>query len=239
MIKDLDKVLEYQNIDIKLRRTLDALEKCDDAKRMEVAKTEFNGAKETVDKVEKKAEEIVKEYKGAKQNLEELDKKLSDMELIIANAESEEDLGNVLAELQELKFKAIACEKAFSEYKTDSEELIKNYQSANSTGFRMREAYQKAKEGYLKLKKEKEQEINKYKFQLKELEPQIDPETMSKYKAIVADRKYPAITDVYVGEGNAYSCKGCGLQLSQKNISVLNEEGSCVCETCRRLIYKK
>ena len=43
MIKDLDKVLEYQNIDIKLRRTLDALEKCDDAKRMEVAKTEFNG----------------------------------------------------------------------------------------------------------------------------------------------------------------------------------------------------
>ena len=55
MIKDLDKVLEYQNIDIKLRRTLDALEKCDYAKRMEVAKTEFNGAKETVDKVEKKA----------------------------------------------------------------------------------------------------------------------------------------------------------------------------------------
>ena len=89
------------------------------------------------------------------------------------------------------------------------------------------------------MKKEKEQEINKYKFQLKELEPQIDPETMSKYKAIVADRKYPAITEVYVGEGNAYSCKGCGLQLSQKNVSVLNEEGSCVCETCRRLIYKK
>ena len=53
-MENLDKLLEYQKIDIELRKVLDEIERSDDNKKMEQARTEFNNAKSTVTETEKR-----------------------------------------------------------------------------------------------------------------------------------------------------------------------------------------
>lgn len=238
MDKNLETLLKYQEQDIKLRRALDTLEKSDSNKKMEQARTEFNNAKKTVQDSEKDAESVISNYEQSATYFKELMGKLGELELIIENAESEEDLNGIADQLESLKGKIASVEKRLSEYKAASEKLVKSYQDANSIGLKMRDYYNAAKVEYGKLVKDSEPEINALKKQLRELEAQIDPETMQKYKAITADNKYPAFVEVHISDG-VYSCRGCGLQLSQKNTSTLNEKGLCTCETCRRIIYKE
>lgn len=238
MDKNLEMILSYQELDIKLRRILDSLERSDAFKKMEQSKTEFNNAKKTVLDSEKEAEAIVQSYEKCAQQLKEITDKMNELELIIENAESDEDLSGYAEQLDSLKSKALAFDKKLSELKNSSEKIVKSYQDSNSIGLKMRGVYNAAKAEYSELIKASEPEVNALKKQLKEIETQIDSELMNKYKAITAENKYPAFVEVRVADGG-YSCNGCGLHLSQKNTSTLNENGICICETCRRIIYKR
>jgi len=62
MDKNLEMMLEYQKLDIQLKRLLDTLEKSDASKKMEQARSEFNSAKKTVLDSEKEAEGVVTAY---------------------------------------------------------------------------------------------------------------------------------------------------------------------------------
>lgn len=239
MDKNLDTLLKYQELDIKLRRALDTLERSDANKKMEQARAEFNNAKKIVMDTEKEAESVVGGFEETISQIKELSAKVSELELIIENAESDSDIINLAEALENLKTKIVVAEKKLAECKQSSERLVKNYQDANTVGLKMKGLYNNSKASYSELVKASEPEISALKKQLKELEEHIDPDTMAKYKAITADNKYPAYVEVHVGDGDVYSCTGCGLQLSRKNMSVLNENGFCTCETCRRIIYKR
>ena len=88
-MENLDKLLEYQKIDIELRKVLDEVERSDDGKKLEQAKTEFNNAKNTVTETEKAAESIVSFYNNALAFMTESDKRIEE---IAAKMESTEDL---------------------------------------------------------------------------------------------------------------------------------------------------
>lgn len=238
MDNNLEILLKYQELDIKLRRALDSLERSEANKKMEQARNEFNGAKKTVQDSEKDAEAVLLNYEQTANQYAELTNKVSELQLILENAESDDDLGDMAEQLESLKAKAVALEKKLNDFKSSSEKLVKSYQDANAVGLKMKDYYNAAKAEYSELIKAAEPEINAIKKKLKEMEAQIDKEMLKKYKAITAENKYPAFVEVHISDGT-YSCRGCGLQLSQKNTSTLNENGMCTCETCRRMIYKE
>lgn len=238
MDNNLATLLKYQELDIKLHRALDTIEKSESSKKMEQARNEFNTAKKIVQDAEKEAESVVNNLEITMPQIKELTDKLNEFELIIENAESDEDLKGFTDQLEALKNKALSVEKKLTDCKNNSEKLVKNYQDANAKGLKMRDIYNNAKIEYGNLVKASEPEVTELKKRLKELEKQIDPDLLEKYKAITSENKFPAFVDAFVSDG-VYSCRGCGLQLSQKNTSTLNERGICTCETCRRIIYKE
>ncbi len=235
MNKNFETMLKYQEYDIKLKRILDSLEKSDANKRMEQVRVEFNNAKKTVQDSEKEAESVVSYYEQTAPQLKEIESKLNEL---INNAESVEDIAAFIAQLESLRSKLTALEKKVAECRLASERIVRSYQEANAIGHKMLGYFNTAKASYSELVKASEPDIAMLKKQLKALEPQIDEETMKKYKSIVKENKYPAFVEVRLSDGT-YSCGACGLQLSQKNTSTLNENGVCTCETCRRIIYKR
>ncbi len=239
MDKNLETLLKYQEIDIKLRRKLDSLERSDAKKKMDVARTEFNNAKKSVGDSEAAAGKTIKDIEEVSLKIKEYSQKLGELVLIVENAESDDDLTGFVEELEALKSKVVALEKKLADLKATGEGLVKDYRNANTIGHKMLDQYNSAKAEYNTLLKESEPEINLLKKQLKDLESQIDADTMRKYKSITAENKYPAFVEVHIGDGGICSCRGCGLQLSQKNTSILNENGICTCETCRRVIFKR
>ncbi len=235
MDKNFETLLKYQEYDIKLKRLLDTIERSDASKRMEQARTEFNIAKKTVQEDEKEAEKVVAYYEKSAPQLQELEKNLDS---IIKSSEGNDNIAALIEQLEILKGKVIALEKKIIECKTSSEKILKSYQEANAIGHKMLSYFNSAKTIYNELIKASEPEISALKKKLKALEPLIEIETLKKYKEITKENKYPAFVEVRFIDGT-YSCGACGLQLSQKNTSTLNENGVCTCETCRRVIFKR
>jgi predicted nucleic acid-binding Zn-ribbon protein len=102
----------------------------------------------------------------------------------------------------------------------------------------MRAVYNNVKERLDKFKKEKEPKIAELMKKLDALKPDIPADVFEVYKALTAERKYPAfVAAIDAGDKKHYRCF-CGITLSQKAQSELLDKGQCRCENCRRLIYK-
>lgn len=234
---NLDAILKYQEVDIKLRKTLDGLERSDFAKRLEQSRKGFSEAKTAVEDSEKNAGEIADFYKKAMKYYEENAPKAIELEEKLNGELSEEEYKKTVAALETLKTKFSEIEKRLSERKAKSEKLLDEYREGQKRGKKMREVHAQAKENYETLKKEQEPVIAQLKSTLDELRPSIDAELMQQYDELAAERKYPAFVEAYGDEKSSFSCRGCGLQLSQSSKGKLVENGICRCDTCRRIIY--
>lgn len=233
----LDKLLEYQDVDIKLRRQLDVIERSEDAKKIEQAKNEFAVCKKTVEDSEKASAALLEFFSTGKKYFDEAEKRLENIELVIEN-NTEEDLNVVIEDLDKLKKLISDMESKIADRKSRADGVIKSYAAANERGRKLREFHAMAKERQDTLRSKVEPEINRLRARLKELEPEIEPEIMKQYKSLTEERKYPAFVEAY-RDDKTFSCRGCGLALSQTSSSALNEKGYCVCESCRRIIYKR
>jgi len=228
---NFETILKYQELDIKLRKTLDGIEKSAVYENMERARQEFSLAKRTRDNSEKTAEEIIGYLQSAQKISEEINAMIESM------AEKEEITDEEYAQLQKAKSRLMEIETKLSDRKSHSEKIIKEFLDANEQGKKLKNEFDELKKEYTTLKEGLQPEIKAITEELKVLESKIDGELLSRYKAITAEKKYPAFVDAYVDK-DSYYCRGCGIALSQSKTSELKNNEYCICEKCKRVIYK-
>ena len=234
-MENLDKLLEYQKVDIALRKELDEIERSDDSKNLERARNEFNAAKAAVAESESTAEGILSYYESALASFDEISKEIASLDPTDA---ADLEKRRVLTEsLERLKSKLADLEKRLQEKNDSGEKAILKYLDGQEKGKKMREAYATIKARLDKLKEAHEPKIAEYRRQLDAIRPSIPADLMEKYEALTAERRYPAFVAAIEADKKDYRCF-CGLTLSQKTKSELLDNGYCRCETCRRIIYK-
>jgi len=242
----LDKLLDYQSQDIALKRIMSEIEKSEDFKKIELAKQEFAIAKKNVEDSEKNALSLVelfasleKDYKDTQEKIEKLIPQIEKLEAKLDKKPQDvkEDFEKAISELGALKSKASEIESKLMDQKSKGDDTIQKYKAASERMKKVREFHAKAKERLDALQKSKEAEIKKIKAVLKDLEPQIDKAILTQYKAITSEGKYPAFVLAHV-DGKNFSCKGCGMSLSQTGSSAITGQGYTACESCRRVVYK-
>lgn len=240
-----DKLLEFQNLDISLKRIMQDLEKSADAQKIEKAKQEFAIAKKAVEDSEKDALALVEFFSCLENEYQDIQKKIDKVVLQIDKLEKQlekqpekiEELEKFISELSLLKGATNSIESKTHENKSKGDETIQKYKAASERAKKIREVHAKAKERQDALLKEKELEIKIINDGIKKLEPLIDKELMTQYKTLAGEGKYPAFVAAHV-DGKNFSCKGCGMSLSQTGSSALNSKGYTNCESCRRVVYK-
>ena len=236
-MKKYEKLLEYQKIDIELRKVLDEIERSDDSKKLEQARNEFNSAKSAVGESEKQAESIVAYYNSALTLYEDCVKQIDELSAKMAATEDIEAQREIAARLEKVKETLIDTERKLVERIERGDKVIMTYLDSNERGKKMRAVYAQIKERLDAMRKEREPKINELRSKLDALRSQIDPEAMELYKNITAERKYPAfVAAIPSSDKKGYRCF-CGISLSQKAQSDLLAKGQCRCETCRRLIF--
>lgn len=236
-MKDLNKILEYQKVDIELKKIYDKFEKNEENKKMELAKNEFNNAKNTVMQCEQQAEVLIGMQADLTTQRDTLLKEYEDLILIVENNEDDESVEANIEKLEEMKKKLSEFEKKVNGIKTKIETVITDYKEANDTGRKQKQAFMQAKNKLDKFKSEYADSINELTGKLDKMSKEIDPQSMAIYKSVTDEGKYPAFVEAYHDSDDMYSCRGCGIALSQKRKSELLEDGACRCETCRRIIY--
>ncbi len=238
MIQNLDKILEYQKIDIELRKVLDEIERSDDSKKLEQARAEFNNAKVSVTESEKAAESVVSFFHTAMATYEEYEHQIVAIGEELGKSDDIERQRELAAQLESMRDKLIELERKIVERVERTDKVIMSYLEGNERGKKMRAVYANIKDRLEKFRQEREPKMKELHAKLDALRGDIPPEWMKTYKAITADRKYPAFVAAIPGEKKEYRCF-CGFTLSQKTKSELLEKGFCRCETCQRLIYRK
>lgn len=234
-MKNLEKLLEYQKIDIARRRILDEIERSEDAKKVERARSEFNAATAVCTDSEREAESIIGYYESALASFDEIEKELESLD---QSGISDVEKRRALAEtLEKLKARLIDLEKRLREKDAVGEKAISQYLDGQRTRKKMKEAHASFKARLDTLKAAHEPKLAEYDRQLAALRPEIPADLMAKYDAITAENRYPAFVKVNEVDKKDYSCI-CGLTLSQKTKSELLDTGFCRCETCHRIIYK-
>ncbi|MCL2061782.1 MAG: hypothetical protein FWH03_04065 [Firmicutes bacterium] len=238
---NLKPLLDYQNLDIELKRIHLEIERHPDAARLKKTKSEFSAAKTSVSDSEESAGHILSFLQNAQKFYEEAETKTAEL---LASLETlpEDDVDgrrSILSQLESLRDRLANLEKRVGDRRKKSESAVRTYREAQEKGKKMKNAYAQVKERLDAFCKVQEPKINQLTQQLDAARAAVDPALMERYTALAADNKYPPLVEARSSDGGkTFNCLGCGLSLSQSAKSALTESGFCACETCRRMIYK-
>ena len=229
-----NKLLEYQELDKKLKRikkenatsqvdqnvvSLNNIIKDSQNKILELEETskKLLASLEKLMEVEKKGVAFVEKYK--KMNIEKMSfDELKDFETKVAQTSKQlAELENRIAQHNE------EVKKVVLDYKTNRKKILDAKEKRDQIKVQTEAKPQNA-----------DPEVEGIKKEMAELEKQIEPTKLAKYKALKQDGIFPVI--VALSENR---CGGCRVQLSSSALDKLKSGAIYECEQCHRIIYIK
>ena len=228
----IEKILTYQKRDIELIKLQKGLDNNPDKKAYEKAELLAKQVQSRSNELEKEAGEIIKEYEALKKTYAENSKSAN----VITSKNLEEVdipvLENMASVASNIQSNLSILEKKILQQAERVNAVLSEF---NST----KKKYNTAKENY-KLHKVKYEEhastilpkIEEIKKELTNLEKDIDPTALEKYKK--RREKQPVFVPLL-----DKSCGGCQTEMPLASLEKLKTQGYLDCEYCGRIIYNK
>ena len=237
---ELDSLLKYQAIDGELRKIKREMLSNKNCAIAENAKRQFGEMKQVVEKSESVATKVYGGYGESLKHYEETAKKAESlMAKLDSDKLSAEEAEEVVAQLEALKEKLAEIEAYVNSIKKKGEEAVREYKLAQKNGKELKEKYAEAKEQLAKLEEQYKPKIVELQAKLAEAKKAVPAEYLAQYEKLVAENKYPAFVEAYVGDDKTIACTACGYAMPTSAQSDLRQKGFCTCEKCRRVIYYK
>lgn len=228
---NFNNILQYQKKDAELIRIERELNNNPDKRISSQMIAVVKSAQEKSSLLEKNAEILEKDFYLVKKAYNET---ISQVEKFVSKdlkSLSQKDLESIInATNGILNNLNILEKKLFSE----AEKLnitLNEFEKAKKQYGTARSKYNEHKKNYDEILKTKEPEISKIKKELIELEKNIEPKLLSKYKQLRADKLFPVFVKL-----TDKSCGGCRMELSAAEIEKVKTNGYLECDNCRRII---
>lgn len=230
---DINKILEYQSKDGELNKIEKQLAKSECKKVYQEMIKLVKQAQDKSASLEQQAGNIAKEIERLKKSFDDNSNnvlkisnkdfsKLSEVEL----EKITEMVNAINNNLNILEKKMLAEAEKLNIALTEFEKTKKVYGNAKAK-------YIDNKKKYEELLKQKTPEMEKIKQELKNMEKNIDPKVMAKYKQHRQD-VFPIFTPL-----SNKSCSYCMLELSAVEVDKIKSQGYIECDNCHRIIYNK
>ncbi len=234
MKPELEKLLAYQKLDIKLKKLDDEIKQSDEFKSMRVNKSRYAESKAASEDSEVMAERVVKEFSDVTDILEKTAKQMQALVDALESGDLDEQQENETAiQLKNMLNSYDELAKRAEALKVSAEKAVDKYKKAASTAKTAKEQYASAKAKVEEKKKTKKAEIDALEAEKSAARSAVDPEALKRYESVTAEGKYPALVPL-MGD----SCGGCGMGMSQSTKTDLDKNGYCICESCHRMIYR-
>ena len=228
----MNKLLEYQELDKKLKRL----------------KKDSNSA--SADKLVENLNKVIKDSQNKILELEETSKKLLEtlkklMEVQKkgisyvekCNQMSIENMSE--AELKDFDVKTSQTAKQLAEldsrisaHNAEVKKVVLDYKMYRKKILDAKEKRETLKAESSEKTQSNEPEIDEVKKQMAKLEKVVEPAKLAKYKALKQDGIFPVVVPLVDKR-----CGGCRMELSNSALDKLKLNGVHECEQCRRLIY--
>lgn len=228
----MKEILEYQRLDMELRKVKKSSSENLDTTNLNKLKAYIMEASEKGKNLENGAKDLLQEYSKMKEEYDRNYKKVQ--ELTTKSLESIEmnDVDGILAEINSLSQELFLLERNLNLFITKIKNSLKEFEVTKNNMIKAKQKYNDMKSKYEKGLEVSAPKIKQIEDKMKAMEKTIDPELLSKYKAMKNDKIFPVFVSLNDGH-----CAGCRVEIPTSKINKLRTEGKIVCEQCHRIIY--
>lgn len=228
----MEKILQYQRLDIELHKLIRATENSEEKAVMNKMIAYVKDAQNKSTAIENNAKKVVDDYKN-------LRKKYDDCNKEIQTITSNSDYQNISYDQTYKRINALSSELFMIERNLNmtinrAKELLKEFEVTKNNVIKARGRHKESKDKYEKLISSYAPKIEETKKQMKELEKVIEPKQLEKYRSIKNDKIFPVLVPL---QNNL--CGGCRMEIASGKLNKLSSEPYIICEHCGRVIYKK
>ena len=229
MIKDL---LKYQEVDGQLREIEKELGRSEERKKAVEAKKYLDGVEESVNKLDKKAEELLAEYQSLVLGKEKLEEQKEEFVKALKDIKDEAGANYLIKKVDELISRIKTASNTIKNLMDEFNAVAQNYMAIKKRTKEEQEKYRENGQKYNEFKasfNDKKKEID---LELAKLKKKVEPELMEKYIKKRENKMYPIL---YKVEGEV--CGACKMGLSLLELNKLKNGEVIECQ-CGRLLYK-
>lgn len=227
-----EQILAYQNLDAKVLKLKREYEK-DPAKQnltnaMAIAK-DFQNKLVKLDSV---ASKTLADYEKNKKRYAQIFDTLETLNKQDTSKLGAEELSAQIDKLNSLSTELGSLERAISSLADSMSNILKNFDYYKQNIILSKQKYMENKQKLSQLEEKIMPQVTAIKKQMVEMEKDIDPKILAKYKSLRQDKIFPVFVPL-----NNNSCGGCSMSLAAASTSKLKDKGYLECEQCRRYIY--
>ncbi len=229
-----EKLLEYQSLDGKIRAVKN--EVASSPVRVSAEKYKNLGREEQTKLADvlNKAQALLQSFLSCQEEYSSVFEKLNALSKQNLEKLTEEQINESVELGNNLLNKLSVLERNLSMQSTNLSALIKTYESSRNTIMMYRSKLDEIKLKLDEQDKEYQSRFDALEKQKHDLEKQIDPSLLAKYKKIQTEAKFPYLVPL-----NNNACGGCSMELPAALLTKLKENGYLECEQCHRYIYLK
>ena len=230
----IEQLLKYQEVDAGLRKIETELAGSEARKKAVAAKKFLESVDETVTKLDVKAAELAHIYENMQQESKLISEQREEFIGALEHADDENALNYLAKKVDELYAKVKNLSQESGKVADAMQSVYKEYASIRNNIKAAQAQYSENGKIYNELKASKQDDRNRIEGELKELEKNVDPALMERYKAKRANKIFPILYEV---KGNV--CGACNMELPKSVLAGLKNEDVIECDQCGRLLYLK
>ena len=227
----MKQMLEYQKLDIELNKLKKSNANSVERSNMAKLKEYIIDAQDKGMKLESGAKDLLNDYTKLRKQYEANCDKVQKLTKTDLTKVSIEEVDEILSTINSLSSELFLLERNINIIITKIKESLKDFDTAKQNIIKAKQKYKIFKDKYEEDVKSVLPKVKEIEDKMAAMEKSINPELLSKYKAVKADKIFP----VFVPFNNGH-CSGCRVEIPTSKANKLKTDGTIVCE-CHRIIY--
>ena len=230
----MNKILEYQKLDLDLMKLKKSNQNNEDKDNMMKLKKFIMDAYEKSNQLDNLAKSMLNDYNKLKKQYEANCNKVQELTMKKIDSVELDEIDEMLSLINSLSSELFLLDRDINIIITKMKNSLKDFEVTKNKTKAAKQIYNESKTKYEKGIEDLKPKIQEIENKMKSLEKDLNPVLFAKYKAIKNDKIFP----VFVSFANG-NCSGCRVEIPTSKINKLKSEGSIVCEQCHRIIYYK
>lgn len=230
----IQELLNYQEVDAELKKIENELSGSEERKKAVTAKKYLDSVEENVNKLDLKAEELLKQYQTLLEEQKVITGQKEEFETALSGIDNEVSGSYLTKKIDELILKIKQIAKDLNKLAEEMANVKKEYSQIKANTKAAQDQLAEFGKKYNDLKASKQAERDALEEKLQELAKKVDPELMEKYLKKRANKIYPIVYEV-----KTEVCGACNMQLSMLELNKLKNGEIIECDQCGRILYKK
>ena len=230
---NLEKLLEYQTEDTKLRKIEEEIKSSDEYKKYAQANRFMGGAQEKLESIDRRAGELKALLEEINRRDEEITNEIADYNGLEELIKDGGDISYYEKTVRALSDRLRALKTELSKLTGEIKAAAEEYKKFREQTIAMQKQRKEYKEKYEEIRATRSAEVDKIKKNLEAIAKNVPEEILQKYASKSKERIFPIFVPLTNG------CCVCGMDFSLAQQSKLSGGNVIECEHCHRFVYKK